>query len=139
MKKIYSICLVLLSIVIVFLFLNSLGTSGAHDDFNTIVTWADYDKQIAEEIDFEYNLINSTELEYNLEVLKNNSILDIEFIVSELSSPVIFQVMSKGDLLNTLEFSNNDQSQITLSEGIYTIKLIFNSGEGIGSIKWKLI
>ena len=47
--------------------------------------------------------------------------------------------MSKGDLLNTLEFSNNDQSQITLSEGIYTIKLIFNSGEGIGSIKWKLI
>ena len=47
MKKIYSICLVLLSIVIVFLFLNSLGTSGAHDDFNTIVTWADYDKQIA--------------------------------------------------------------------------------------------
>jgi len=138
-KKIYLVCLVILGIVLVYLFLNSLGTSIVHDDFNTLVTWADYDKQIAEEIDFEYNLINPTELEYNLEVLKNDSILDIEFIVSELSSPVVFQVMSKEGLLNTLDFSDNDQSQITLSEGIYTIKLIFNVGEGIGSIKWRLI
>lgn len=135
---------VILGIVIIFTFigLNLMPKTDSSNDVYKIVTdvsFVDADKNIADEIVFEYNIKTKKTYEYNL-AIANKGKVELSFSNEELTEYILFEVLDeKNKIVYSKELKDQCNEEFNLDNGEYKVKIKFLGGSGKGVIKWEVI
>ncbi|WP_234123665.1 hypothetical protein [Clostridium hydrogenum] len=134
-KLILIICLILI-IGIVVINVQDKNTITS-DNFNSNIEYIDKNKNIADEMEFDYKLRKDNKSEFNIYVKSNNSQLNLKSKNEIPNSKIFFDIVnSKNKTIKSIQLGKNYDSKFPISKGTYKIYITFKSGTGKGKINW---
>ncbi|MFZ7119428.1 MAG: hypothetical protein ACOWWH_00570 [Eubacteriaceae bacterium] len=139
MKKKYILILLIFFglITLTYLFATStINEKNKSNNFSSISTYLDREKDIASDIEYEYTLFATKEILLNYSLEEDNLVINTD-IKEKTGNIKIAIIDNKNKEVYNYELKDNNESlNIPLPKGNYKFKIIFFKGKGSGIIKW---
>ena len=140
MKKKLIFILVLLIFIAGMVVVNLQNKSGiTSDNFSSNIDYIDKEKNIADEIQFNYDIRMDNKLEFIINAKNVNSKLHLKCQNQLSDSKINVQILnSENKTIKSIQLSKNNDKEFSISKGTYKIDFIFKSGSGKGTVDWEV-